>query len=375
MESAGHLEGCAIFGDFIDAREAAVIAETGENIVDQLFGTDEIIELSPPAITSAPKRRKKDTTARRWCVTINNPTELPTTLEGRLKAHPKVVFLCFALEEGEEKTPHYQMYLRFSEGVRFTALKKLFGHGAHIEVAMGNEAQNIAYCSKDPVDGPWGFGTPMKGRGARSDLHGAVEVLRDAGGEMAAVVQSDPCVYVKFHRGMEMLAAFYRKNTDRGPCTVEIYWGESGTGKSRKAQEENPDAYWWPRPQNSACYAGGYTAQKTIVLDEFSSPWLPITMILRLCDRYPLWLNTCGGQALCSANRVIFTSNTDPKTWWPNVEPEIRNAFYRRVTKTIHFQGPLVSTNLVTSREVSSQQWAPYSGAHQAGPYNGMESQ
>jgi hypothetical protein len=79
-----------------------------------------------------------------------------------------------------------------------------------------------------------------------------------------------------------------------------------------------------------------------VIIDEFYG-WLPYDLLLRLCDRYPLLLETKGGQVQCSANTVIITSNLNPSQWYKNV---YHKALYRRITtilfmpklgETIHF--------------------------------------
>lgn len=71
---------------------------------------------------------------------------------------------------------------------------------------------------------------------------------------------------------------------------VQCIWGPTGTGKSLKAFTENKKAYWFPRPQNSACYALNLAEETTCIFDDFYG-WLPYDLLLRITDRYPLALN------------------------------------------------------------------------------------
>ena len=105
---------------------------------------------------------------------------------------------------------------------------------------------------------------------------------------------------------------------------VIVICGPSGTGKSKWALEFDKSAYWKQRSQ----WWDGYVGQATVVLDEFYG-WLPYDTLLRLCDRYPLLVETKGGQTNMSAKTIIITSNKSPSHWYKDV---YFPAFKRRVS-------------------------------------------
>lgn len=69
-------------------------------------------------------------------------------------------------------------------------------------------------------------------------------------------------------------------------------------------------------------------------MDDFYG-WLPFDQILRICDKYPLMVETKGSQTNFVAKTVCITSNTLPATWYKNV-PNF-TAFVRRVDKWMIF--------------------------------------
>jgi len=72
-----------------------------------------------------------------WCVVINNPTD--ADVECIAQARQRGWTVEGQKEEGENGTPHYQLYINTKGQQRFSALKKQFPR-AHIEVARNPEA-------------------------------------------------------------------------------------------------------------------------------------------------------------------------------------------------------------------------------------------
>lgn len=95
---------------------------------------------------------------------------------------------------------------------------------------------------------------------------------------------------------------------------VYIVQGPTGTGKSRWAMESYPDAYWKQRSN----WWDGYAGHEHVIIDEFYG-WLPFDLLLRICDRYPLLVETKGGQVQFQARTVILTTNKKPTEWYSNV--------------------------------------------------------
>lgn len=72
-----------------------------------------------------------------------------------------------------------------------------------------------------------------------------------------------------------------------------------------------PNAYWKQRSN----WWDGYFNHETVIIDEFYG-WLPFDLILRICDRYPLMVETKGGQVQFVAKNIIFTTNSNPVSWY-----------------------------------------------------------
>lgn len=190
------------------------------------------------------------------------------------------------------------------------------------------------------------------GQGVRSDLRRLAERLQD-GSTVREIAISDPLSFIRYHRGIERWISVTRRPPPREKPTVLVYWGPTGVGKSRKVAEDYPDAYWWPRPINGHAYAHGLTVESsaTIVFDDFYS-WIPYDFLLRLCDRYPLNVNISGGSVTLQTRTVVFTSNQNPRSWYPNITN--KDAFFRRVTRITHMTNPLGPVNSTESFTIST---------------------
>lgn len=115
---------------------------------------------------------------RNWCFTLNNYDEAElVALRESLSDSTKVRYAIFGKEIGESGTPHLQGYVSLKKVQRLSGIKKVVGNRAHVEVANGDERQNITYCSKsDPQ--PEEFGT-RSSSGKRSDLEAFKDSVKD----------------------------------------------------------------------------------------------------------------------------------------------------------------------------------------------------
>lgn len=85
-----------------------------------------------------------------------------------------------------------------------------------------------------------------------------------------------------------------------------------------------PKAYWKQRSN----WWDGYAGHEAVILDEFYG-WLPFDLLLRLCDRYPLMVETKGGQTQFAAKTICITTNMLPCNWYKSA---YFPSFARRVT-------------------------------------------
>lgn len=276
--------------------------------------------------------------AKRWIFTLNNPSgtidaDIVTWYEDSSLAD----LVVYQHEVGESGTPHLQGLVVFKARTRLAGCKR-FLDTAHWEPMRGQLQQAIDYCTKedtrDPLYEPITLGHVESCQGRRSDLAEIKEKL-DAGAKETEIADEHFGDWVRYHRSFREYKRM--KVTPRDFKTeVTIVVGPTGTGKSTYANGVSaPDDTFFK--QNSQWW-DGYDGQETVVLDDFYG-WIKYDEMLRLMDRYPLLVQTKGGQTQFLAKRMIITSNAMPLAWYSKIFSDSRMslpAFIRRVDKWMY---------------------------------------
>lgn len=272
---------------------------------------------------------------RHFVFTINNPTQSPTQLWDSVKDLAN--FLIFQKEIGENGTPHFQGYCELIRRTRFSKVKAKFPT-AHIEPRKGTQAEAIAYCTKTDtrVDGPFEFGErAVCEPGKRNDIAEFRDAIRS--GKRLRELDDDYCeILARHNRYRATVLSYANKPSGFTPVTVELYWGAPGTGKTRKAFDENPDIYIVPI--SDTLWFDGYDGESTVLIDDFSG-WLKLDHLLRLLDGYPKQVPVKGGFVWLVATKIILTSNSHICNWYDwNKHGDVKyRALKRRFSNILEF--------------------------------------
>lgn len=267
----------------------------------------------------------------RWyCFTINNYTECDIK---QLKSLcDNVSYLCYGFEKGEkENTPHIQGYLELPNPQRFSWIKKRLPR-AHIEVKKGSRTQAREYCFKEDSN-PFEYGKWRADKqGMRNDL---INVKRkiDEGVPEEQIAEENFVTWSRNYRALDR----YRMLKFKKRCTEKkVIWlyGSTGTGKSRKAHEMYPNAYWKPPGTK---WFDGYTGETEAILDDFRSGWFSWSYMLRLLDRYPLSVETKGGSVPWVPTTIVITSPFHPRDVY-DTDEEVEQLL-RRITEITEVEG------------------------------------
>ena len=250
-------------------------------------------------------------TAKSICFTLNNwHTEHTMALDG-LVAVRQAQYVIYGKEVGDSGTPHLQGYIEFKGSTLYSTIKKrLCCPHVHIEPRRGTQEQAIEYCKKQ---GDWvEFGAP-KAQGKRNDLVELANAVQE-GTPLREIAAERPEDWIKYHKGITSLRAMLTEPRDSStPKEIIVRVGPTGTGKTRIALEEYPEAYIWGSENGK--WWDKYDCHNTVIMDEFRGQ-LPYAYLLRLTDRYPMQVEVKGGMTEFVPDTVIITTPIHPSQWY-----------------------------------------------------------
>ena len=265
--------------------------------------------------------------AKNWCFTVNSPTDQ----DQAVLENVEVSYIVWQYEQGTNV--HIQGYVQFPRRLSLRQVKDLLISRAHYEVARGSAEDNKAYCTKPETRlRPGGERGTISKQGARHDLVAFRDAIK-SGANDALLINEHFNEYAKYHRVVERVRMAFRPPRT-WEMDVTVYWGRSGSGKTRRSFEEAGDSTYFlsKGDSNQITWWDGYEGQNSVVIDDFYG-WLPWSFILRLLDRYPFNVQVKGGSIPFTSRRIFITSNSNPNTWYKNVPNNDMTPLLRRINK------------------------------------------
>jgi hypothetical protein len=264
--------------------------------------------------------------SRNWCFTINNPKKEDLAVLSP-EVNPDIRYIVLGMEKGKlEETPHVQGFVVFHKHKRFAAVKKIMDR-AHIEPARGTWKQAADYCKKDGVYTEYGIPPMSQSEKGEVERRRWKRVLDQAiAGEFDDIQQEEPQIYLMHKRKLY-------EHTVRSFPTLEnpvMYWysGPTGSGKSRKAREEHPDAYmkmcnkWWDT----------YNFEEVVIIEDFDMSHSVLGHHMKIwADRYSFRAEVKNGSIMIRPKTIIVTSNYTIDQIWS--DPNMYEPLQRRFTE------------------------------------------
>lgn len=278
--------------------------------------------------------------SKHWVFTLNNPPHPDSEYQNFFESNSSLFsYACFQREVGEAGTPHLQGYIEMKKRIRITGLKKLpYLATAHFEKRRGTRDEARAYCTKEDTRAPghsfFETGSLPQAQGRRSDLREAIEYLQD-GHLLSDVAKEYPSVYVKYHKGLSALCNATSSWRNDAP-EVHLLYGDAGAGKTRYVYEHSSPDKLWVSPIGKAGWFDGYEGQEDVLIDDFAGRMshTSLTDLLRILDRYTLFVPVKGGFTRFCPKRIFLTTNYLPSAWydWTTRSPQ-RVALARRFSQ------------------------------------------
>lgn len=271
--------------------------------------------------------------AKNWVFTLNSYSVADVDRLNGLACS----FIHYQAEIGLNGNKHLQGLVCFPTRKTLATLKREIGR-AHWEIMRGTVAQALAYASKletrDPAGPTSTRGTRPPGKGARSDLAEITQCIK-RGATEAQIFEEHPDMFLKYHAGVRK-AISLRPAQRTWKTQVHWYYGPTGTGKTRRAFEQAPEAYW-----KDPCtpWWDGYTGQSTVIIDDYRCDFSKFAPLLRLLDRYPVQLQIKGGTMQFLATTIYISSPRSPKDMWSHRSEEDLQQLFRRIDTVTKWTG------------------------------------
>lgn len=268
-------------------------------------------------------------THRHFCFTINNWTDEQIELLRQIKCR----YIIWGKEVAPTTgTPHLQGYLEYHNAGRYTPLVKIFGKDIWFEGRKGTREQARDYCMKCQdfeEHGDFNAG----GQGRRNDLRVIIDAIKKPDRNIKDIMENHAETYSRNMKFCEKYQALCERDETREFRKVEtdLFIGDAGTGKSRKAREIAPDAFT-VNPEDTFPF-DGYDGEKTIIIDDFEGQ-LKYKHLLKILDGHQLRVNVKGGHRYAKWNHIIITTNEQPDKWY---QRGLTPALARRLTTVTTF--------------------------------------
>ncbi len=234
---------------------------------------------------------------------------------------------------------HIQGFIRFKENHRVKWLKSAIGLGndIHLLIANGDDAANIKYCSDLEKRMPYGKyyqeGTPSL-QGERTDIDSLHEALL-TNQSLLEISDNHFTTFLRYHKGIYLYRSLrFQPRVDKP--TVLVFWGDSGTGKTRKATSISDDFYILSPGNSRNCWFDGYSQNKVLIIDDYYG-WMRYGYLLQLLDRYPFRVELKGGSMEFASQLIIITSNSHPEDWYRYQDNMTYAPLERRISSIYKF--------------------------------------
>jgi len=283
------------------------------------FVLEPLTSRSPSLLPCVPSQKRKAVKddVRCFPFTINNYTEDDIKSIEALQTH-NVKYYIYAKETGESGTPHLQCFVQFVNPRSLKSVSKLLPR-AHIEVMEREAHHNVAYCRKENDFIEYGVApiSPVaKGDKEKQRYQQAWDIAK-RGGDFEEI---DADIRLRYLHTLKKIRSDYQL----APVSIDVldfrwYYGETGTGKTRSALEEFPQAY----RKNTNRWWDGYGDDNTraVIIDEWSPEVSMLAQLLKKwADHHAFSAETKGGTICIRPTTIIVTSNYSMEECFPDAQ-------------------------------------------------------
>jgi len=239
---------------------------------------------------------------------------------------PQCAYIVGQLERGEQSGYcHWQVMVGFKQKQSLNGVRAVFGD-VHAELSRSSAADT--YCQKEETRVPgteFELGIKSFCRNSKVEWESVWSAAKS--GDFSGIPAN---VRVVNYRTLRTISADYSETRGMERECV-VFWGKTGSGKSRRAWEEAGLEAYSKDPRTK--FWCGYHAQENVVIDEFRGG-IDVSHLLRWLDRYPVRVEVKGSSKPLVAKKIWITSNLSPVMWYPMLDEETLAALMRRMVVT-----------------------------------------
>jgi len=224
---------------------------------------------------------------------------------------------------------HWQFIVAFRKKQSLSSAKLALGMPTvHLELSRSAAASEYVWKEDTRVEGTqFEYGAKPISRNSKEDWE---EIWEKA--KINDLLSIPASIRIQNYRTIKSIASDF-SSPQAIVRSVSVFWGATGTGKSRRAWDESGWGAYCKDPRTK--FWCGYQGEDSVVIDEFRGG-IDIAHMLRWLDRYPVRVEIKGGSVCLKATKIWITSNLDPVDWYPDADPETKSALLRRLEVT-HF--------------------------------------
>jgi len=226
-------------------------------------------------------------------------------------------------EESETGYKHWQLVFGVSRKLSLLRAKELFCDTCHLEPSRSIALEAYVWKEATRIPGSqFELGFKPVNPASKTDWE-LVWQAACAG----RILEISANIRVQHYRTLRCIASDYSAALET-VRTCWVYWGKSGTGKSRRAWEEATFSAYTKSPRTK--FWDGYQGEKCVVLDEFRGG-IDVSYLLRWTDRYPCRVEIKGSSMPLCMTTLWITSNLSPDSWYPDLDSDTLAALKRRL--------------------------------------------
>lgn len=236
---------------------------------------------------------------------------------------PSVAYIRGQLERGHKTGYlHWQLLVVFERKCRLAAVRRIFGN-VNAELTKSKAANEYVWKDDTSVEGTrFELGALKLNR--NSDTCWTSVFNNAQNGRLDAI---PPDIRVRHYGNLRRIGMDYLSPAGMVRQCI-VFWGSSGTGKSRRAWHEAGMGAYVKDPLTK--FWDGYQGQENVVIDEFRGG-ISIGHLLRWLDRYPVNVEVKGAAVALKAKCIWITSNLPPQDWYKDLDAETLQALLRRL--------------------------------------------